>query len=122
MKEERPGEPERGLTRREVVVRGGAAAGALRWAGGSSPPAAADDDETGAACHRRPRPEGGGEVDVVNWALTGDAPAIDYAKAYDFNTNGVVTSITEPLLLMNPQGSSSRISPRSGSSPSPRPW
>ena len=40
----------------------------------------------------------------MNWALTGDAPAIDYAKAYDFNTNGVVTNITEPLLLMNPQG------------------
>src|SRR3990172_1151098 len=51
-----------------------------------------------------PPPAGGGEIDRVTWALTGDAPAIDYAKAYDFNTNGVVTNITEPLLRMNPEG------------------
>ena len=62
-----------------------------------------DDDDTGAAATGA-TPTGGGEIDVVNWALTGDAPAIDYAKAYDFNTNGVVTNITEPLLLMNPEG------------------
>jgi peptide/nickel transport system substrate-binding protein len=103
--EERRGDPERGLTRREVVARGGAAAGAvsLGWllaacGGGDEEGAGTGTATTGTA------PAGGGEVDVVNWALTGDAPAIDYAKAYDFNTNGVVTNITEPLLLMNPQG------------------
>ena len=103
MSEERPGESERGLTRREVVVRGGAAAGALTMGGWLLAACGGDDDETGAAATGATQ-EGGGEVDVVNWALTGDAPAIDYVKAYDFNTNGVMTSITEPLLLMNPQG------------------
>jgi peptide/nickel transport system substrate-binding protein len=103
MKEERPGELEQGLTRREVVVRGGAAVGALSMGGWLLAACGGDDDETGAAATGA-TPTGGGEVDVVNWALTGDAPAIDYAKAYDFNTNGVVTNITEPLLLMNPQG------------------
>jgi peptide/nickel transport system substrate-binding protein len=101
--EERPGELEHGLTRREVVVRGGAAAGALSMGSWLLAACGGDDDETGAATGATQQ-GGGGEVDVVNWALTGDAPAIDYAKAYDFNTNGVVTNITEPLLLMNPQG------------------
>jgi peptide/nickel transport system substrate-binding protein len=103
--EERPEEPERGLTRREVVVRGGAAAGAVSL--GWLLAACGGDDEEAAQTGAAPTetaPAGGGEVDVVNWALTGDAPAIDYAKAYDFNTNGVVTNITEPLLLMNPEG------------------
>ncbi len=103
--EERHGDPERGLTRREVVLRGGAAAGAVSV--GWLMAACGGDDEEGAGTGAAPTgtaPAGGGEVDVVNWALTGDAPAIDYAKAYDFNTNGVVTNITEPLLLMNPQG------------------
>ena len=103
--EERRGDPERGLTRREVVVRGGAAAGALSF--GWMLAACGGDDESAAQTGTAPAetaPAGGGEIDVVNWALTGDAPAIDYAKAYDFNTNGVVTNITEPLLLMNPQG------------------
>ena len=103
MKEERPGEFESGLTRREVVVRGGAAVGALSMGGLLLAACGGDDDETGAA-GSEPTPAGGGEIDVVNWGLTGDAPAIDYVKAYDFNTNGVMTSITEPLLLMNPQG------------------
>src|SRR5262245_47649410 len=99
--EERPGEPERGLTRREVVVRGGAAAGALSL-GGWLLAACGGGNETAATSGSTSA--GGGEVDVVNWGLTGDAPAIDYVKAYDFNTNGVMTSITEPLLLMNSQG------------------
>jgi peptide/nickel transport system substrate-binding protein len=103
MKEERPGELEQGLTRREVVMRGGAAVGALSMGGWLLAACGGDDDESGAAATGATQ-GGGGEVDVVNWALTGDAPAIDYAKAYDFNTNGVVTNITEPLLLMNPQG------------------
>jgi peptide/nickel transport system substrate-binding protein len=97
--EERPEQVELRMTRREIVVRGGAAAGALSLSGLLA--ACGGGKETAAS---ESAPAGGGEVDVVNWALTGDAPAIDYAKAYDFNTNGVVTSITEPLLLMNPQG------------------
>jgi peptide/nickel transport system substrate-binding protein len=100
--DERPGEPERGLTRREVVLRGGAAAGAFSVGGWLLAACGGDGDETGAAATGAP--QGGGEVGVVNWGLTGDAPAIDYVKAYDFNTNGVMTSITEPLLLMNSEG------------------
>jgi peptide/nickel transport system substrate-binding protein len=99
--EEQPGEPERGLTRREVLARGGAAAGAVSLGWLVAACGGGEATNTGAVPTGT---EGGREVDVVNWALTGDAPAIDYAKAYDFNTNGVVTSITEPLLLMNPQG------------------
>jgi len=106
------------LTRRQVVRGGAASAGALGlgWllaaCGGDEeeaapPPAATGAAETGAAPAPpppEPAPAGGGEIDRVTWALTGDAPAIDYAKAYDFNTNGVVTNITEPLLRMNPEG------------------
>ena len=108
------------LTRRQVVRGGAAGAGALGvgWllaaCGGDEeeaapPPAATGAADTGAAVappppEPEPAPAGGGEIDRVTWALTGDAPAIDYAKAYDFNTNGVVTNITEPLLRMNPEG------------------
>ena len=30
---------------------------------------------------------GGGEVEKMTWAINGEAVAMDYALAYDFNTN-----------------------------------
>ena len=50
-------------------------------------------------------PAGAGKaVPTMTWALFADPVAIDYAFAYDFNTNPVVTNIVESLLRMSPTG------------------
>ena len=86
------------LTRREVVVRGGGAAGALGFAWLLA--ACGGGGGGGAA----PSGGGGGEVDTMTWAINGEAVAMDYALAYDFNTNVAVANIAEPLLLFDPHG------------------
>ncbi len=105
------------FTRRDVVKGGGAAAGALSIAwllaacgggggGGGETTAPADTGgaaETGAPAETAPA-GGGAEVDKMTWAINGDAVAMDYALAYDFNTNSAMTNVTEPLLRIDPQG------------------
>ncbi|TMJ98162.1 MAG: ABC transporter substrate-binding protein, partial [Actinobacteria bacterium] len=86
------------LTRREVVVRGGGAAGALGFAWLLA--ACGGGGGGGAA----PSGGGGGEVDTMTWAINGEAVAMDYALAYDFNTNVAVANIAEPLLRFDPHG------------------
>lgn len=50
-------------------------------------------------------PTGAGKpVDKITWALFADPVSMDYAFAYDFNTNPVVTNIVESLLRMSPTG------------------
>jgi peptide/nickel transport system substrate-binding protein len=103
------------LTRREVVRGGAAGVGALGigWmlaacGGGSEsasppPPAASSGAETGAATGGAAG-AAGGEVETMAWAINGEAVAMDYALAYDFNTNVAMTNITEPLLRVDPSG------------------
>ena len=43
----------------------------------------------------------------MSWAINGEAVSMDYAMAYDFNTNVAVTNITEPLLRFSPEGAAS---------------
>ncbi len=51
-------------------------------------------------------PAGGGKsVASMTWALFADPVSMDYAFAYDFNTNPVVTNMVESLLRMSPSGS-----------------
>ncbi len=47
---------------------------------------------------------GGGEVDTMAWVINGEAVSMDYALAYDFNTNAATTNICEPLLRFSPEG------------------
>ncbi|MFV0464023.1 MAG: ABC transporter substrate-binding protein [Nostocoides sp.] len=47
---------------------------------------------------------GGKSVDLMTWALFADPVSLDYAFAYDFNTNPVVLTMVESLLRMTPQG------------------
>jgi peptide/nickel transport system substrate-binding protein len=101
------------LTRREVVKGGATAAGAfgaawlLAACGGDdeeaapAPPA----DTGGAAPAPQPAPAGGGgEVAEMSWAINGEAVSMDYALAYDFNTNAATMNICEPLLRFSPEG------------------
>ena len=104
------------FTRRDVVKGGGATVGALSLAwllaacggggGGGETTAPADTGGaagTGAAAETVPA-GGGGEVEKMTWAINGDAVAMDYALAYDFNTNSAMTNVTEPLLRVDPEG------------------
>ena len=119
------GEPDdeavRRLLSRLDVVRGGVvAAGAvgIGWllaacggGGGETaptPPAASTGGAETAAAAPPPAasvPAGaGGEVEKMAWVINSEAVAMDYAFAYDFNTNVAVTNITEPLLRYSPEG------------------
>ena len=104
------------FTRRDVVKGGGATVGALSIAwllaacggggGGGETTAPADTGGaagTGAAAETVPA-GAGGEVEKMTWAINGDAIAMDYALAYDFNTNSAMTNVTEPLLRVDPGG------------------
>ena len=92
---------ESGMTRQQLLL-GAAAGGALAgldW--GSAGPAAAARQ----AVERLASPAAGGkEVAQLTWALAGDPVSLDYAFAYDFNTNPPVIVITEPLLRISPDG------------------
>jgi peptide/nickel transport system substrate-binding protein len=116
---DRSEEPERrGLTRRQSVQRGGAAAGAISFAAllaacgggeeGAAPapaePAGTEPPAVTGAPAETVQAGGGVEVDTMAWVINGEAVAMDYALAYDFNTNVVVTNITEPLLRFSPEG------------------
>jgi peptide/nickel transport system substrate-binding protein len=109
------------ITRRELMVKSGGAAGALGLAwllaacGGeeaASPseapaPAGSGAEPTAPASSTATEtvPAGGGaEVDSMSWVINGEAVAMDYALAYDFNTNVAMTNITEPLLRYSPEG------------------
>lgn len=50
-------------------------------------------------------PGGGKTVDTMTWALFADPVSMDYAFAYDFNTNPVVLTMVESLLRISPSGS-----------------
>lgn len=94
----------RELTRRQLLK--GAAAGVstlglaplLAACGGSSSPSASPT--IGAAT------TGGAGKPVANmtWALFADPVSMDYAFAYDFNTNPAVLTMVESLLRMSPTG------------------
>jgi peptide/nickel transport system substrate-binding protein len=108
------------FTRRDVVKRGGGAAGALGVAwllaacgggggGGEAAPPPAPPAETGGGAETGAPAEtvpagGGAEVEKMTWAINGEAVAMDYVLAYDFNTNVAVTNITEPLIRVDPEG------------------
>lgn len=113
----------RGLTRRELMIKGGGAAGALSLAwllaacggGGdegaepAEPAAPPAEEPAGTAPATPPASEsvpagGGGEVDSMAWVINGEAVSMDYALAYDFNTNAATTNICEPLLRFSPEG------------------
>jgi peptide/nickel transport system substrate-binding protein len=82
------------LERTGLTVAGLVAGGWLSACGGSSTPGVGTGGQAG----------GGKAVASVAWALNGEPVAMDYAKAYDYNTNVVVTNITEPLLRTSVDG------------------
>lgn len=97
-----------GVTRRRVLA--GAATGVSALAltqllaacgsGAKAPKATGPGVATSASF-----PPGAGKpVDKMTWALFADPVSMDYAFAYDFNTNPVVTNIVESLLRMSPSG------------------
>lgn len=108
----------RAMTRRQLLKLGGGAAGAvsLAWllaacgggggsAGGTTgAPATSGGAPETAAPTQTVQAGGGAEVDSMSWVINGEAVAMDYALAYDFNTNVAVTNITEPLLRFDPNG------------------
>jgi peptide/nickel transport system substrate-binding protein len=126
---EREREPleRRGMTRRELMIKGGGAAGAISLAwllaacGGedeaAEPPAAEPPPAEEPPATEAPPPPaeeppatetvpagGGGDVDSMAWVINGEAVSMDYALAYDFNTNAATTNICEPLLRFSPEG------------------
>jgi peptide/nickel transport system substrate-binding protein len=80
-----------GLSRRELLARGAAVAGLL----------ALGQPLTGAEAAVV---VAGKEVDRLTWAITGDAVSLDYAFAYDFNTNVAMTNVTESLVRVTANG------------------
>ena len=107
----------RAMTRRQLLKLGGGAAGAvsLAWllaacgggggsaAGSTEAPATSGGGET-TTPNETVQAGGGVEVDSMSWVINGEAVAMDYALAYDFNTNVAVANITEPLLRVDPSG------------------
>ncbi len=108
----------RRITRRELLVVGGGAVGAISLAallaacGGEDEAAAPAEEpaDTGAAPPAAPSATetvpggGGGDVDTMAWVINSEAVSMDYALAYDFNTNCATTNICEPLLRFSPEG------------------
>jgi peptide/nickel transport system substrate-binding protein len=97
-----------GITRRQALSGAGAGISALALSqllaacGSSSKTPQAN---TSGAATSASYPKGGGKaVDKMTWALFADPVSMDYAFAYDFNTNPVVTNIVESLLRMSPSG------------------
>ncbi len=97
-----------GITRRQALFGIGAGVSALALSpllaacgSGSKTPQA----HTSGAATSASYPKGAGKaVDKMTWALFADPVSMDYAFAYDFNTNPVVTNIVESLLRMSPSG------------------
>ncbi len=122
--EEREREPleRRGLTRRELMIKGGGAAGAISLAwllaacgGGdeaaepAAPPAEEPAGTEPAPPATPPATEtvpggGGGEVDSMAWVINGEAVSMDYALAYDFNTNCRDDEHLRAVAALQPRG------------------
>lgn len=108
----------RAMTRRQLLKLGGGAAGAvsLAWllaacgGGGGSAGGTTGAPATSAGAPETTTPTqtvqagGGAEVESMSWVINGEAVAMDYAFAYDFNTNVAVANIIEPLLRFGPSG------------------
>ena len=91
----------RRITRRELLVVGGGAVGAISLAallaacGGEDEAAAPAEEPAGTEAAPPAAPSatetvpagGGGEVDTMAWVINSEAVSMDYALAYDFNTN-----------------------------------
>ena len=100
---------DQGVTRRQVLAGGLAGISALALApllaacsgssGGSSSPN--NGQQTGSVAAL---PGGGKSVPKMTWALFADPVSMDYAFAYDFNTNPVVLTMVESLLRIGPTG------------------
>jgi peptide/nickel transport system substrate-binding protein len=95
------------ISRRQLLARGGAGlaglslTGLLAACGGGGTTSA-----TGAAVTPKfVSPPGGGKaVPSISWAIYDDLISTDYAFAYDFNTNCVVTNVVDSLLRVSPEG------------------
>jgi peptide/nickel transport system substrate-binding protein len=108
----------RRITRRELLVVGGGAVGAISLAallaacGGEDEAAAPAEEPAGTEAAPPATPAatetvpagGGGDVDTMAWVINSEAVSMDYALAYDFNTNCATTNICEPLLRFSPEG------------------
>ncbi|HET6911150.1 MAG TPA: ABC transporter substrate-binding protein [Mycobacteriales bacterium] len=101
--------PVPGVTRRQLLKGGFAGVSALALgqllaacSGSSSGPSTATGNApTGSVSAL---PGGGKTVPTMTWALFADPVSMDYAFAYDFNTNPVVLCMVESLLRMAPNG------------------
>ena len=100
---------ESGLTRRQLLQGGLAGISALALAplleacsgsSGGGVSATGSGPSGGASA----LPGGGKSVPTMTWALFADPVSMDYAFAYDFNTNPVVLTMVESLLRMSPTG------------------
>ncbi len=99
------------LTRRQALVGAGGgisllALSQLLSACSSSGTSSPSTGSGGSAAATKPSfPKGGGKaVPSMTWALFADPVSMDYAFAYDFNTNPPVTNMVESLLRMSPAG------------------
>jgi peptide/nickel transport system substrate-binding protein len=90
---------DRPLTR-SAVVRGGVLAAAAAAATSPARAVAASSRPRTAAAIASARKQ----IARATWAITDDPVSLDYAFAYDFNTNPPVTNIAEALLRIDPQG------------------
>lgn len=101
--------PESGLARRALLQRGFAGISALALApllaacGGSSG-GGTSATRSGPASSVSGLPGAGKSVATMTWALFADPVSMDYAFAYDFNTNPVVLTMVESLLRISPTG------------------
>jgi peptide/nickel transport system substrate-binding protein len=95
------------ISRRQLLVRGGAGVAGLGLTGllaacGAS--GTSGTTSTGATPKFISPPGGGKPVSAITWAIYDDLVSTDYAFAYDFNTNCLVTNVVDSLLRVAPDG------------------
>ena len=105
---------DQGLTRRQLLHGGLAGLSALALApllaacggssGGGSTSGGTGAPGGGPTGSVSALPGGGKSVASMTWALFADPVSMDYAFAYDFNTNPVVLTMVESLLRISPTG------------------
>ncbi|MDL9981595.1 ABC transporter substrate-binding protein [Microbacterium sp. ASV49] len=110
----------RNRSARALAVLAGGVAAALALAGCSGAGSAKPSDPSYQLTANTPKPSG--DIDSVKWAVYAEPTSLDYAYAFDYPDNQVLSNVCESLLRLNPDWTLSPGLATSFSHPNPTTW
>jgi len=107
-------------TRRALALVAGGLAAALTLAGCAGASTAKPSASSYQLTANTPKPSG--DIDSVKWAVYAEPTSLDYAYAFDYPDNQVLSNVCESLLRLNPDWTLSPGLATSFTHPTPNTW